>query len=677
MVSKEDMKMFISESEDLLQQIEEAILSLEENFESKKPFQDLFFAFHTLKGLTGMVGLENVSKFCHQFESFVEANKEKQQLAQRKGDFVTLLFESLDVLRTVLNQTKKGTIKDLDEQFLSEIILTFKGFSGESEESLISPINQREIKSLLNDEGNKYFKIYIRIQTSCVFKKVRAFIIFRALNNVGHIIYSNPSPEILEKGDYESDFELYYMSNKETLEINDILKEILEIESKVITEINREEFQDLINAEEIEELDDNMIEHEISRELSDDLGKITGVKVNIEILEKLMNYFGEVIVIKNQINQILQKKKIWDVNRLFDNMDKLFLEIQEIIFQLKLVRIGSTFQRYKRLVRDLAKELNKDINLILEGMNVEIDRKILEEISTPMLHLIRNAIYHGIETPNERKAKNKDPTGTLKVKSSRQASSIVIEVIDDGKGINYSSIRQKVVDKGLASLEEAEEFSEEVLNHYILMPGFSTLEDADMTSGRGMGLAIVAEKIKEMGGQLRFESTKNEGTRFVLNVPFTRAILKAQLVEISGDLFAIPLENLKQIYFFNNRSVEYIKGKEFYRIDSKLIPVTYLNKYFDLKKNLTETESNINESKIALLCGNGEENSLMVIVEGLQQQMEIVIKPFRSRYSTLKGISGVSITGDGAICLLLDIPEIMATVYSELKDIELPGVANK
>ena len=676
MVSKEDMKMFISESEDLIQKIEEAILSLEDNFESKKPFQDLFFAFHTLKGLTGMVGLDNVSKFCHQFESFIENNKDKKEISDKKEDFVNLLFESVDVLRTVIKETKKGKINDLDEQFLSEISESFKSTSALNEDSLISPISKKEINYFLKEKGNKYYKIYIRIQASCVFKKVRAFIIFRALNNIGHIIYSDPNPEILEKGDYESDFELYYMSKKETLEINDILKEILEIESKVITEVNQDEFQDLIEKREFEDMDENLVGPEVSKETIDELGKITGVKVNIEILEKLMNYFGEVIVLKNQINQILQKKKIWDVNRLFDNMDKLFLEIQEIIFQLKLVRVGSTFRRYKRLVRDLSKELGKDINLHLEGMNVEIDRKILEEISSPMLHLIRNAIYHGIETPQERESKKKDPIGSLKIKTSRQASSIIIEVVDDGAGLDYSSIRQKVVDKGLASFEEAEEFDEETLNQYILMPGFSTLEGADMTSGRGMGLAIVAEKIKELGGQIRFESTKNVGTKFVLNVPFTRAILKAQLVEISGDLFAIPIENLKQIYFFDNKLIEYVKGREFYRINSKLIPVTYLNKYFDLKKANIDDEDITRGSKIALLCGNGDANSLILVVEQIQQQMEIVIKPFRSKYSNLKGISGVSITGDGAICLLLDITEIMATVYSELKDLELPEEKN-
>ncbi|NHI92211.1 MAG: chemotaxis protein CheA [Candidatus Lokiarchaeota archaeon] len=674
MVSKEDMKMFISEAEDLIQQIEESILSLEDDFESKKPFQDLFFAFHTLKGLTGMVGLENVSKFCHQFESFIDTNKEKKEIKNKKDDFTNLLFESLDVLRTVINESKKGNVKDLDDQFLSEIIESFNGFTGIDESSLISLIDEREIKSLLKQKGNKYYKIYIRIQASCIFKKVRAFIIFRALNSVGHIIYSNPSPETLEKGDYESDFDLYYMSKKETLEINEILKEILEIESKVITEISSDEFQELIDAREFEELDENMAEPEISKEKMSELGKITGVKVDIEILEKLMNYFGEVIVIKNQINQILQEKKIWDVNRLFDNMDKLFLEIQEIIFELKLVRVGSTFRRYKRLVRDLSKELGKDIDLILEGMSVEIDRKILEEIGTPMLHLIRNAIYHGIETPEVRKSNNKDSTGHLKIKTTRQASSISIEVIDDGKGINYDSVRQKVVDQGLASLEEAEEFTEEMLNQYILMPGFTTLTNADMTSGRGMGLAIVTEKIKELGGQIRIESKKNVGTRFVLNVPFTRAILKAQIVEISGDLFAIPIENLKQIYFYDNKSIEYVKGKEFYRIESKLVPVMDLSKYFEIKKPSNEQEIKYNESKIALHCGDSDENSLILLVEGIQQQMEIVIKPFRSKYSNSKGISGVSITGDGSICLLLDIPEIMANVYSSLKELEISEV---
>ncbi|KKK62321.1 hypothetical protein LCGC14_3005500, partial [marine sediment metagenome] len=319
---------------------------------------------------------------------------------------------------------------------------------------------------------------------------------------------------------------------------------------------------------------------QIVEDFSEESLKITSVKVNIEYLEELMNYFGELVVMKNHLSQLLKEKGERIMARLFDKMDKPFLDIQEILFRLKLVRVESTFRKYKRLVRDVANETGRKLKLILEGTNVEIDRKILEELNSPLVHLIRNAISHGIESPKDRVKKGKSDFGTLKLKTFRRAGSIYIEVQDDGIGLNYDKIREKVVQKGYYDDDdEVKELSDEELHRFILMPGFSTIADADMISGRGMGLAIVAEKIKELGGEFSIQSQKDIGTKFTLVVPFTRAILRAQLFKVSEDLFAIPTENIKRIYFFDQNNVEFIEGEQFYRLNSKNIPIVYLDEY--------------------------------------------------------------------------------------------------
>ncbi|MFX1425484.1 MAG: chemotaxis protein CheA, partial [Promethearchaeota archaeon] len=556
MASNDDIKLFISEAEDLIQKTEDEILNLEQNPGNPKPIQELFFTFHTLKGLTAMAGFENLSKFCHHFETFLHNTKDKKVPPKKHKDFIDMLFESLDVLRNVLKKVKEGDLTDIDGNFVEDIKGSFDTFEVEYDITFIQPISTDEITKILKDNKKKPYKIYIRLEETCVFKKVRLFIIFRALNGNGQICWTNPAPESLEKAILKNEFEIFYISQKDKPEISHTLDEILEIESVVISTQKPQEFQKIIadlkdkweheqaevtSQESGEEstYEEEVIDDEITQvpnvveDYSDESVKITSVKVNIEKLEELMNYFGELVIMKNHISQLLKDKQDREINRLFDKMDKPFLDIQEILFNLKLVRVDSTFRKYKRLVRDVANETGKKLRLILQGTNVEIDRKILEELNSPLVHLIRNAIYHGIELPKERKKKGKNELGILRLKTYRKAGSIYIEVEDDGGGIDYKSVRDKIIKKGYFDPEAAKELTNDALNKFILMPGFSTLSDVGIISGRGMGLAIVAEKIKELGGDFLIESQENIGTKFTVVVPFTRAILRAQLIQVS------------------------------------------------------------------------------------------------------------------------------------------------
>jgi two-component system chemotaxis sensor kinase CheA len=702
MVSDEDIKLFVNEAEDLLQKVEFQILELEEHPDSNKPLKELYFAFHTLKGLTAMVGLENVSEFCHHFENLLDESKEKGLSEQKVTKYVEMMFDGLDLLRSVLDKARDGVIEDIGHEMVDEIKSGLEKKDSEYEITFIKPIPKEKIDDVIESKKNIFYKISITLQKTCVFKKVRLFIIFRALNEIGQICWSNPSPEILESGECDLEFEIFYISQKNKPEIAGVLDEILEIENKNITKLNPSKFKDILleASSEIKEkvMDEDYYESapliespeeteklqkvvNIEDEFAEETSKITSVKVNIEILEKLMDYFGEVIILKNQLNLILKEAQNRRVSRVFDNMDKLFLEIQEIIFTLKLVKVETTFRRYKRLVRDVAKETGKEVDFNLSGTEVELDRKILEQLNSPIIHILRNAIYHGIEEPSERTAKGKPEAGTLNLSTFRRAGSVYIEISDDGQGVNYDKIRYKAIDIAGYSQEEAMNLTRDELNKLILTPGFSTLSEADMISGRGMGLAIVAEKIRELGGTLEIDSEPGVGTTFRISVPFSRAILKAQLLKVAGDLFAIPIENIEQIYFFNQKLIEYVKGEEYYRLESELVPVIRLNDYLDLnflkeqgeveKAEPSESQKFDSKDKIAILCKRDEKNSAIFVADEILQQMDVVIKPFRSRYSTFQEILGVSITGDGSICLIIDVFNIITSMTQKLKGLQL------
>ncbi len=683
MSSKDDIKLFISEAEDLIQKTEEEIIKLEQNSNDSKPIQELFFTFHALKGLTAMAGFEHLSKFCHHFESFLENTKDRKVSKSKGENFIEMLFESIDVLRNVIKRVKKGDLSDIDDKFVEDIKNSFESFDNDYDITFIQPLKSEEVNNVLKQKNQKPFKIYIRLEETCVFKKVRLFIIFRALNENGSISWTNPAPEALEKATLKNEFEIFYISNKSKDNLAHVLDEILEIESVVITPLKSEEFitniislrekwenekPDPVDYDSYEdEFDEDVDTEELERvsqivgDFSEDTIKIMSVKVNIEYLEELMNYFGELVIMKNHISQLLKEKQDRTIVRLIDKMDKPFLDIQEILFRLKLVRVDSIFRKYKRLVRDVANETGKKIKLILEGTNVEIDRKILEEINTPLVQLIRNAIYHGIESPKDRVKKHKNEIGTLKIKTFRRAGSIFIEVQDDGGGINYDKIMEKIVKKGYYTSDEAKKLSKEELHKFILMPGFSTLTDADIISGRGMGLAIVAEKIKEIGGDFDIQSKPGVGTKFTLIVPFTRAILRAQLIQIAEDLFAIPTENIKQIYFFNPNQVEYVDGQQFYKIDSQLMPIIHLDEYLSMVEKSIENS----HKKIAIWCQKDEESSAVFIADKQLQQLDVVVKPFKSNYTESRDILGSTITGDGSICLIIDVLSIISSILNE------------
>jgi len=605
-----------------------------------------------------------------------------------------MLFESLEVLRSVLNNVKNGDMTDIDPSLLLDLRDSFDSFDSSSEMSFIKHIQPNKFSAILGDKSNKFYKVYIRLQSTCAFKKVRLFIIFRALTEKGQICWGVPDPESLEQGEIINDFEIYYISHSTDKEIVKILNEILEIENKAITKLENKEFEGLLNEFDLKwtrilekkatkrsresyhveiEDDEEFIDGEIEtsshafEDYSDEGTKISSVKVDVDILEKLMNYFGEIVILKNQITRTLKERQDRVLGAIVSNMEKPFLDIQELIFGLKLVRVETTFVKYKRLIRDVAKETGKKIRFILEGTNVEIDRKILEELNSPLVHLLRNAVYHGIESPELRMKKTKNQIGLLRLKTYRSAGSIYIEVTDDGQGIDYDRVKDVLVQKGVFLKEEVEHLNTNVLNQYILQPNFSTLSGANLISGRGIGLAIVVEKIRELGGSLKIHSEKDAGTTFTLIVPFSRAILKAQLFHVAGELFAIPIEYIETIFQFKQEKAEYVENTLYYKFNSKLIPAIQLEQHFQFKDATNEDLRLHSKSKVAILCKKDDMNSAVFIVDDIMQQTDIVVKPFKSHYSDSRDILGSTILDDGSVCLILDVLTIITSKTNEIR----------
>ncbi len=655
MASKDDIKLFVSETEDHVQRVEDAVLKMEENPADTKLIETLFFAFHSLKGLSALMGLEKMSRLCHHLETFIQKGKDGG-IVDNKDEFTSLLFDSLDILRSMVAKFKKNEFQDLDEVLLNEIKDRTAGFEALSKVPLYQPPPIDKVNALSNDKTNHFYAISCKIQQTCMFKKVRLFFIFRTLNSLGQVCQSNPDADLLESGQFDFDFDVYMTSKSIADPIKKALNEILEIEEVRIMEMEANQFVSAITtSKENAKLRSKQDGDAGNQQRLDLLDSTAGsIKIELNTMETLMNNFSELIVIRNKLNQILEKKQIWETTRLFGAMDKLFLEIQGIIFKLKLVKVETSFNKFKRLVRDLAKEQKKDVQLVMEGLNVELDRKILEELNTPLVHLLRNAIDHGIETPEERLIKKKNPVATIKLKTHRLEGSVFIEVEDDGRGVNFDAVRQKLIENMKYTPGQVSEMDEAALLKVLLLPGFSTRTEADMVSGRGMGLAIVDKAVHALSGNLEIKTKPSGGSIFTIKVPFTRAILKVQILSADGDLFGIPIEHISQIHFLKPELIEEIEGSEYYKLGENLYPIIFFSK-------IMKTKENFSNSNVVVICKQDELNQFAVVFDGLKQQVDSVIKPFSSSYSRFSEILGSTITGDGSICLILDVMSMMST----------------
>jgi len=377
------------------------------------------------------------------------------------------------------------------------------------------------------------------------------------------------------------------------------------------------------------------------------------VRVKFEQLDKIMNLVGELVINKIALLQVTSDNKGGEIKRIAGNIDRLTSDLHDLVMQVRMVPASQIFDRFPRLVRDLSLQKSKEIDLVMEGRDIEIDRTVLDEIGEPLIHLLRNSIDHGIETPDERRKAGKNPVGKIRLSAQRSGDNVIIEVEDDGAGIDPEQLRKSAVQKGFASEDEADKMSRNELVSMIFLPGFSTSKEVTETSGRGIGMDVVKTKIAALGGTVQFETRLGRGTKTSIKVPLTLAIIKAILVQDSGQTFTIPTSQVSEIVKAKKSDIKLLGRTDAIVVRGKVVPVVHLHKLLGLE--------GANEEEFELLIAHlgDEKTKLGLVVDSVLRQQDILVKPISETLKGLKGISGATILGDGQVVLVLDVGQFI------------------
>jgi len=650
MENNQYIDIFIEETQEHLENLNSNLLLLEKDTDNTKVIDEIFRSAHTLKGMAATMGFENMTKVAHKMEDILHDVKNNK--LKINSSIMDIIFKCVDTLGEMLDSISQNGNDDIDIQELIYILTNFNSNGSEankSEEKSLTDnkndINIYEediIEEALKNNYNVY-KITVFIDKGCIMKSARAFIIFNTLDEMGDVIKSLPSVEDIEDEKFEDNFIVHLITKRDKRDLENILLSI--------AEVNKVEIEDISLNLKIEEKANNDIKLNTAKSDLDNKVKNSktgkSVRVDIDRLDNLMNLVSELIIIKTRLEGLESENKNTDTSSTIEYLERITTNLHDAVMKVRMVPVERVFNRFPRMVRDLSHDLGKKINLNMYGTDTEVDRTVIDEIGDPLVHIIRNSIDHGIETPEERVKSGKSDTGTINLRAFHEGNHVIIEVSDDGAGIDVEKVKKKAVEKSLYSNEQINELSKEKILDILFKPGFSTSDKVTDVSGRGVGLDVVKNKIEALNGSIEVVTELNKGTKFIIKLPLTLAIIQALLVKIGEEKFAIPLNSISEIVHKKEEEIHDVQGKEVVLFRGKVIPIVRLNEILEIEK--TKNDENL----VCVIIKKGESLACCVVDELIGQQ-EIVIKPLGKYLSSVKTIAGATILGDGQVALIVD-----------------------
>jgi len=693
--------MFLEEAQEHLQKLNEALLALEGSPENRAILDEIFRSAHTLKGMSATMGFNQVAELTHNMENVL--HKLRNGELRSASGIVDLLFKCVDSLDSMINDIAGGGEGDLAvENLLFELKnLTDPESQAGKQSGSMSPetgpppgvpagsaVNGQNIvtsiefneyeKNLIKqaiDQGFHCYHIVVPIDPRCVMKSARAFMIFKNMEAIGEIIKSIPPVQEIEEEKFDTGFEIILISiePQETVRKGLVcITEVMEPDITVISQVfsssspvSRSNPQALVSQSLQQEEssgitdkpDSGVARAQNPEKNKNEPGYIPAkakasqtVRVDTTKLDNLINLVGELVINKTRIEQIGKVNQLPDLAETLEQMDRITTDLQNVVMKVRMVPIDTVFSRFPRMVRDLAKELGKEIELVIEGKETELDRTVIDEVGDPLVHLLRNAVDHGIEEPGLRAAAQKPEQGRVLLSARHEGNNVVIEVEDDGKGLNPEAIKLKAIEKGLLDAEGAAELSDAEAIRLVLRPGFSTAEKITDISGRGVGMDVVKNKIEALSGSINIESSSGRGTKFKIQLPLTLAIIQALLVLIEDETYAIPLSFIAETTSVMPEQVNKIQDQEVILLRGGVLPLIRLNEVLQVQPTALPKDEEIN----IVVVKNGEKR-VGLLVDTLIGQQEIVIKPLGKLLGNIPVVAGATILGNGQVSLIIDV----------------------
>lgn len=668
------LDVFLEESKEHLGSLNARLLELEKDPSDSSGLNEIFRAAHTLKGMSSTMGFDDVADLTHHMENV---------LADIKAGILTVntrvvdtLFQCFDRLQLMVDNIENSGKGMMDNTDLISILENIKSGNYEcaavaEKEQLVESEQNNSSLAVLTDEGpsftfNDYdiavFKeaisqefsvqyLKVEVAKSCVMKAVRAFMVFKALEEEGEIVKSIPAAQDLDEGKFERNFEMVYLTKSNINTVMEKVNHISEIKVLEIKELNLD--SKLAEKPSSQQLKNTEESQGNSKELNPKKAQAPKVnhtvRVDIDRLDQLMNLVGELVMHKGRLEQIGATQKVSDLNETIEQIDRISTDLQSVVMKVRMVAIEQVFNRFPRMVRDLAKDLGKEVDFLIEGKETELDRTVIDEIGDPLVHLLRNALDHGLESSQERVSKGKPVQGNVVLRARHEGNNIYIEVEDDGAGIDVHTIKNKALEKGMITAKEAEMLSNEETIELLFASGFSTATNVTDVSGRGVGLDVVKNKIESLSGEIFVDSKPGLGTRFRIKLPLTLAIIQALMVAVKDEIYAIPLSSVDETTLISNEEIKMIQKQEVIMLRGNVLPLYRLTKLINMPGDFDG-----DEEMYVVVVRKGE-RQIGLVVDTLIGQQEIVIKSLGRLLHGISGIAGAIVAGDGNVRLILDL----------------------
>ncbi|MBZ9636040.1 chemotaxis protein CheA [Clostridium sp. FP1] len=673
------MSMFLEESMENLQTLNEALLTLEQQPEDMDKLNEIFRVAHTIKGMAATMGFSQMAELTHKMEDVLSKFREGELKVTEK--VVTVLFRCLDTLEKMVNNISEGIsdkleIEDIIDDLHSiaegngtvenqkkEIAVTGDSKGNGSERITLNEYDVNVIKQAMERMYNAY-EIKILLSENTLLKSARAFLIFKSLEEYGEIIKSIPGSEELENENFEFEINLIYITNKEKDEVIDNLTNISEVEKVEVENVDLEngknnlddksgEFKEIEQSSKVEkgETKDSATVEAKGKDEDKNKNKKEAVvhkkahqsvRVELDRLDKFMNMVSELVIHRTRLEQISSVHKLNDLNETLEQVARATSELQDLVMKIRMLPLEVVFNRFPRMIRDLSKDLGKEMDLQIQGQETELDRTVIDEIGEPLLHLLRNAADHGIESSEDRIAKGKNPIGVIKLIAYAEGTKAIIKVEDDGKGLAVDKIKAKANKVGI----NTEGMSDADIKNLIFAQGFSTNEEVTDISGRGVGMDVVKTKIAALGGTVDAISEIDKGTSFIIRLPLTLQIIQALLIKIGDETMAISLGYIDRVIDYNEELIKKTNNKEVIVYNDSVIPLVRVSKKLQIETS--------NKNKKYIVIVRVGEKIVGLLVDSLLGQQEIVIKPLGKTLQGLTEYIGATILGDGLVTLILD-----------------------
>jgi two-component system, chemotaxis family, sensor kinase CheA len=623
-------ELFLSESREHVSSINHLLLTLEGDPRSSEAVEGVFRAVHTVKGMSATMGYRAVADLAHEMENVLDRVRHGRVAAG--PELIDALFAGADALEQAIElAVEEGD----DEADVREVVERLRALAGEPAGEERPAGGELDPVPLVPD-GAGAWRVRVTVDPGSALPAVRAFMALRAARELGEVTGVEPAESALQAGTFDGMLRFLLRTPLPSARVEDAVLGVGEIREVEVL------------AGSISLADDA----ERGAEEGRAAGRVRNIRVDLRRLDALVNAVGELVIVRDRMRRLAGRAEP-DLADSVDQAARLIGELQHEIMQARMAPVWQVFDRFPRLVRDAARALGKRVDFVIEGKEIELDRSMLDEIGDPLVHLLRNSLDHGIESPAERRAAGKPETGTLRLSAARERSRIVIRVQDDGRGVHRDRVVARAVAGGLVTADEAREMTDDEVVRLITRPAFTTAETVTDVSGRGVGLDVVATRVRALGGMLEIASTPGEGTSMTLQLPQTLAIVRALLVQQSGETYALPLTHVGETVHLLPDEVGAVQGRPVARLRDEVIPLHAL-------RRLLGTNGAPPSGKRPAVVLEVGELRVGLEVDRLLGQQEIVVKAFDATDDTLRLFSGATILADGRPALILDAGSLLA-----------------